>query len=104
MPTKEIITPVVGMGVTQCFISDRHAFTIIEVSKNKIVVQEDTATKVENYDYYSNQHFTYSPNPDGRKITLTLRRDGVWREDGTKKNCGQHWQLNMRRQYQDPSF
>jgi hypothetical protein len=63
--------PEVGMGATILMYSDRHAGTIIKVErKNKklyIEVQEDHATRTDNYGMSDCQSYSYAPNPKGEK-------------------------------------
>lgn len=98
--------PYVGEGVTYGWGSDRYPATIIEVSKNlrTIVIQDDTATPIkEGYDYYSNQKYDITPNPEGGKQTFTWRDRGVWVKKGLAKASG-FLSFSGRDKYSDPSF
>lgn len=73
-------TPEVGMGATMLGYSDRHAATVVEVlSPKKIAIQQDTAKRTDKNGMSESQEYEYSPNPNGSRITVTLRKDGRWR-------------------------
>lgn len=76
--------PEVGMGATQVCFSDRHAFTVVEVSKSgkRITVQQDKATRTDKNGMSDCQDYTFEPNPNGSKHTLSLRKNGRWIEVG----------------------
>jgi len=76
--------PVVGMGATKYLYTDRHPYTIVEViSPKKIVVQADsTKADPDKPGGPGYQNWVITPNPDGYKETLTLRKDGKWRRVG----------------------
>ena len=80
--------PVVGMGATEYMWSDRHAMTVTEVHKNWrgkdfdiVVVQQDHAKRKDNNGMSDCQSYEYTPNPDGKKITLKgkeyMHPDGI---------------------------
>ena len=72
----------VGEGVTELCLDDRSAFTIIEiVSDEEIIIQRDNVTKIET----PSSEYHYEPDPDGRKLTITKRRDHRWRVKGQFK-------------------
>lgn len=113
--------PEVGMGATVSFYSDRHAGTIVEVSKNgkRIVVQEDKATLVNHFQsgepdalqfspggFFGHtsgqQRYTYEPDPTGKMYVATLRKDHRWRvrdADG-----GMHVHVGRRSHHYDYNF
>jgi hypothetical protein len=94
----------VGDGATVRYVSDSYAYTVIEVNRNgkELVLQEDKAVKVggewPDYEYH-----TY-PNPQGRIMTFTLRKNGVWRQKGSDMRHTGASLSPGRRYYQDPSF
>jgi len=77
-------TPKVGMGATRLMWTDRHAYTVIEVSKNgkRCTVQQDSALRVDRRGMTDWQDWSYTPNPEGRIETVSLRKDGKWRKVG----------------------
>ena len=95
-------TPVVGMGVTRLSFSDRHPFTVVEVkTARKIVVQKDDAVRTDKNGMCEQQTYQFSPDPNGVKIVLTLRKDGRWREMGDDTDG---WLIGERLKYHDHSF
>lgn len=97
-------TPKVGMGATILMWTDRHAATVIEViTPKKIVVQEDTATRTDNYGMSDAQSYDYTPNPNGVKRTFTLRKNGAWVMTGMAMQGGTRLRLGVRDEYYDYS-
>lgn len=97
--------PVVGMGATACYYTDRHACTVIEVRGPKtIVVQEDTATRSDNLGMSDCQSYEYSPNPNGHKYVVTLRNNGRWVKQGQSAKNGLGLVIGRRMHYYDYSF
>ena len=102
------ITPVVGMGATQVFPQDRYAFTIVEVlGPTTIVVQQDHAkctdgTAKDWGDLVTReQHYDFSPNPGAPRLTVTLRKNGRWIQQGDRMRGGVPWSIGQRVQYRD---
>ncbi len=92
--------PVVGMGATVYWYSDRTACTVIKVSKggNKITLQEDRSERIDKNGMSDQQEYTYHNNPEGRTFEC-YRRD-----DGTYGSSGKRIVLGIRRTYHDYSF
>lgn len=103
---NENIVPEIGMGVTQVIGSDRSAWTIVDVSKSKkrIVVQRDHAKRVDNNGMSEAQQYEFTPNLNGEKVTLSLRKHGIWYEVGSKLIRGCGYRIGKRSEYRDPSF
>lgn len=99
-------TPEVGMGATGGAGSDCYPFTIVEVvSPKTIVVQADSAVMNSKGDYFGNQIWDITPNPNGGKETYTLRKNGRWILKGSPMT--DHWSgisIGHRRRYEDPHF
>lgn len=96
-------TPEVGMGATYIGYTDRHAYTVIEVVNPKcIVVQQDTARRTDKNGMSDSQSWEFERNPNGRRVTLTLRKNGDWRETGTRS--GGTFLIGERMEYYDYSF
>ena len=94
----------VGDGATYCVGSDCYPYTIIEIiSEKKLVVQADNS-KMVGGSYYGEQEYEYTPNPDGGKFTITLRKNGRWIPVGgnSRSDCG--FSVGHRRKYRDPHF
>lgn len=95
--------PEVGMGVTYSCHTDRHAATIIEVSKSgkTIKVQDDIATRTDKNGMSECQTYSYKPNPEGKVMTFkatTRRGRKAWR------NGVYHASVGHRRAYHDFSY
>jgi hypothetical protein len=98
------LVPEVGMGVTLNYYSDQHAGTIIEVTPNKIVVQEDTSTLIGGSLLSEYQEYSFAPNPKGKIHDFSLRSNGLWIECGSSANNGTSLTIGQRDEYCDPSF
>ncbi len=98
-------TVVVGMGATYCIGSDCYPYTVVEViSQKKIVVTGDEYKPAVGFEYYGNQIYDYTPQPNGHRKVLTLRKNGRWIPQGSpmKGSCG--FAIGSKRAYRDPSF
>lgn len=101
------INPVVGAGVSICGYSDRHACSIIEVSKSgkSIKVQRDKAVLLngpqsgeEDALHFSpggfcghmsgRQRYSYEADPEGGVRTFSLRKNGRWVQKGESAKGG----------------
>lgn len=106
MNTTETVTvPVVGMGATICFLTDRRAGTIVAVSASgkQITVQRDTCTRTDKNGMSECQSYDYAPNPEGTTDTFTFRKNGRWVQKGSDMN-GTCCYIGGRREYHDYSF
>jgi hypothetical protein len=92
--------PVVGLGCTITMYTDRRAATIVAVkTPSKIIVQEDNAV-AKHQGMTDSQDWELTPDPTGRLVTFTKRKDGSWREsNGTNGLL-----LGHRRHFHDYSF
>lgn len=98
-------TPEVGMGVTECCWSDRHAYTIVEVVTDKlIVVQRDKVKRTDQNGMSESQQYSYEADPEGAKVEVTLRKNGKWITKGEGLKNGTGWLIGSRREYHDYSF
>lgn len=107
---SEYPRPQVGMGATELMYTDRHACTIVEVRCNKageprtIVVQRDCANRTDANGMSESQSYEYTPNPDGAKDVVTLRKNGRWVKQGESAKSGASFAIGARREYHDYSF
>ena len=91
----------VGQLATGRYVSDCYPFEVIEVSPSgkTIKIREMNAEPAEGYDYFGNQVYNYTSNPNGSVRTVRLCKYG-WKElKGTMKVS-----LGNARKYQDPHF
>lgn len=102
----DAITPVVGMGATILWWTDRQAGTIIEVSSSgkSITVQEDNAKRTDDLGMSDCQTYEYTPNTDGSTTVFTLRSNGRFVRKGESMKGGQRVSIGVRAQYHDFSF
>ena len=111
--TEELPAIQVGDGVTINMWSDRHAGTVVFVSKSgrEVHVQQDNAKRTDKNGMSESQSYEYERNPNGRVTKYTLRTSKDWKgethyhyvtkgcslKDGDKLTKG-------RREYFDYSF
>jgi hypothetical protein len=90
------------MGATYIGWSDRHAYTIIWVSKSgrRCLVQADHAKRTDKNGMSDSQSYEYLPNPEGVQHLISLRKDGSWRI----VNDTQKFLIGRREEYHDYSF
>lgn len=93
-------TPTVGMGCTVCYATDRHAATVIAVSKSghRVEVREDKSIRTDDNGMSEVQSYDYEPDPDGA-VHVFYRQS-----DGSFKAHGKRLALGTRRTYHDYSF
>lgn len=98
--------PKVGDGATYGCWTDRHAGTVIDVSKNgkTVCVREDRAARVDKNGMSEMQEYEYSPNPEGQVIIFTLRKNGRYNEKGCPMGHGNRVGFGHRSAYHDYSF
>lgn len=91
--------PKVGDGATILHWTDRTAGTVIKVSRSgkTFIVQEDTATRVDDRGMSECQTYEYTPNPNGRTWVCRLTKRGY-------KSGGCGVRLGARDRYHDYSF
>ena len=73
---KKEVKPVprifVGQGATYQPYTDQYPLTITKVEgavgKRKVTLRECKATPTKNYDYYKNQSYIYTDDPEGREF------------------------------------
>lgn len=93
--------PEVGMGATIVMWTDRHAATVIEVSKSgkTIRIREDHAERTDKNGRSDAQSWSFTPNENGRTYTVRLTKRG-WKVSGG----GPSVVLGVRSEYYDFSF
>jgi hypothetical protein len=88
----------VGMGATMCMWSDRHAGTIVKVTKCQIHVQRDKATRTDANCMSECQTYQYEADTNGA-VTVFRKTKRGWRS-----RCGYALTVGCRREYYDYSF
>lgn len=93
------IAPRVGQPATVCYWSDRHAATVVAVSKTgyKVTVREDRAVRTDDNGMSDVQSYRYEPDPSGREHTYYRRASG-YRDEATRLVLG------ARNSYHDYTF
>lgn len=100
--STDTVEPEIEMGATLIMWSDRHAGTIIGVSKtgHRIEWQRDKATRTDGLGMTDAQQYSYERNRHAAVETFTRRKDGSYRiRGGTSRLV-----LNVRNEYHDYSF
>jgi hypothetical protein len=94
------LVPTVGMGATRLMHTDRHAYTVVWVSKSgkTIRVQEDHAKRTDSNGMSESQTYEHTRNTEGIIHTVRLTKRG-WRS----KQAGS-FALGYRSTYHDFSF
>lgn len=108
--------PVEGMGATVLSWTDRHAVTIINVTKlasTVIYVREDKATRTDSNGMSECQSYSFEPNPTGRLWTFRQTKTGAWEEVTVNQKTGRFnkaegggygLRIGERSKYHDYSF
>lgn len=103
--SKSPVVPVVGMGVTFLYYTDRSAGTIIEVrTDRKIIVQADKAIRVDKNGMSESQKYIFEVQGESEKIAVTLRKNGRWVVSGKSSLNGTAVAIGYREYYHDFSF
>jgi len=89
--------PKVGDGATICGWTDRHAATIIKVTRCTVTVQQDKATRIDNNGMSECQIYQYEADPKGSVHTFRKTKNG-W------KSKGYGLLIGHRQEYYDYSF
>ncbi len=99
------IKPVVGMGCTVCYISDRRAATIVEVSKSleTIKIQIDESKRIDGNGMSEQQEYEYTRNPEAYIWTYTKRKNDRYYRQGESMR-GAECCIGIRKEYYDFSF
>ena len=103
--TVQPAIPVVGMGVTILMHSDRLPATVTNIlSEKRIIIQEDTAMRLDNNGQSENQEWAFSSDLNGRQHTVSLRKNGTWVIQGGSMHNGTIISVGERDKYYDFSF
>lgn len=103
---KKQALPEVGKGATICYLSDRHAATIIKVSANgkEVTIRQDHARRTDSNGMSEIQEYEYTPNENGPESIFTLRKNGRYVKLGESMNNGLGIKIGVRREYHDYCF
>lgn len=105
MAHSKPLAPLVGMGVTICLYTDRHAGTILKVADNgkRFWFKQDKAIRTDKNSMSESQEYRFEPNPDSELQEARLGKDGRWYTTGGKRN-GTSIVVGHRSEYYDYSF
>lgn len=92
-------TPKVGMGATILMWTDRHAATIVKVTRTQVHVQRDKATRTDANGMSESQSYSYEVNP-AAEIEVFRKTKRGWRKSGG----GAALRIGDRHSYHDYSF
>lgn len=109
MNGSEPLKPVVGMGCTILYWTDRGAATIMKVSDNgkRIWISRDRATRVDTNGMSEDQSYVYETvnydHPENWS-EYSLRKNGRYYRKGDTMRSGLALLIGTRREYYDYSF
>ena len=103
---KDQPEPVVGMGVSMSYWSDRHAGTVIAVSasKREVTVQQDKAFRRDKNGMSDSQEYDFERWPEGPTYVFTLRKNGRYYRKGDPMGATPVLSLWGRSEFYDYSF
>ena len=93
--------PVIGMGATEIYYSDRKAFEVIEVKDERHVTVRRLKTNL--VGSYYGQDYTYESDPNGITKNLYLTKSGKWKER-IGRQYGNVFFVGHAEEYEDPTF
>lgn len=92
----------IGMGVTECLWSDRHAWEIIAIKDDRHITIRRMGYKC--LDYYAGDYELFS-DPNGRVINLFKTKNNGWRQRIGKNGLGDtRFAVGHADEYRDPTF
>ena len=92
--TDPEVVPTVGMGCTELMWTDRHAYTIVWVSKTgkTIRVQRDIATRTDKNGMSECQDYEFSPDTNAELVTVRLTTKG-WKSKRSLSASSLSWSI-----------
>jgi len=92
----------IGTQATLYVGSDCYPYVVVDILRNgqQVVLQEMDAKPAEGFDYFGNQKYIYTINPQGHVITANKKRSNgrYYNEKSTPVSFG------VARKYSNPSF
>jgi hypothetical protein len=94
--------PEIGMGATICSWTDRHAFTVIDISPSgkTITLQQDDAKRIDKNGMSDTQEYEYTRDLNGPIEKARRNRQGGWQTIGGKNTV----LIGKRAEHYDYSF
>jgi len=95
----------VGDGATYGCGSDRYPYTVVEVRRDgrELLLQADNYKRTDSNGLSESQDYTFTPNPDGCTVVVTLRKNGAYIQKGDSIK-GMRYHIGSRAAYSDPCF
>lgn len=93
------IIPKVGDKYSITYGSDSKPYEVIEVNKTKVKLRSMNYTQAEGYNFYLNQVYDYSSNPNGNICEAKIQSNGKLKLNGENK-----FLIVGARAYYDPSL
>lgn len=97
--SKGMPAPEVGMGATILMWSDRHAATIVKVTKTQVHVKRDKAIRIDKNGVSETQEYRFEPDPDAPVEIFRWTKKGLRKAGG-----GAALRIGDRDEYCDPYF
>lgn len=96
---EQFVTTTVGMGATVVLYTDRHACTVVGISKSgkRVTLRRDQVTRLDARGRSESQSYRFAADPTGQVSTARLTKRG-WSSGGCKVLIG------VREEYYDPNF
>lgn len=92
----------IGMGVTECLWSDRHAWEIIAIKDDRHITIRRMGYKC--LDYFAGDYELFS-DPNGRVINLFKTQKNGWRQRIGRNGLGDtRFAVGYASEYRDPTF
>lgn len=92
----------VGDGATICFVSDRHAATVVSTTRKTVTIQWDTEEIVSGSRFDGSAKYVFYRNTNAPMETYSLRNNNKWVRTGESKNGT--YIVPGRGSYYDPHF
>lgn len=98
--------PEVGMGATEYWWSDRHAYEVIAVKDERhVTVRRLKAIRTDGRGMSDWQDYKYESDPEGVVRQLFMTQKGIWRERIGSRELGTNkWYVGSADEYYDYSF
>lgn len=94
-------TPQVGMGATKLLYSDRHAYTVVEVVNDKVIMVKRDIAIPRHKGMSDSQHWEYQEDTLAQPIKVKLHKQGYWYQEGDTTT---RFLVGVRDEYFDYSF
>lgn len=96
----------IGMGVTECLWSDRHAWEIVAIKDDRhITIRKMDAKLPDGDSVFGEQNYILTSNENNRVINLFKTQTKGWRERIGRNGLGHtRFSVGHAEEYYDPTF